>query len=114
VTHVRQISTTEMQVTSIRLEQELKEHLKELAGHQGYQALIREILWEYVHQHSTTQSLQNSHIRATFAATAQSTECCALTGQLIHSGEPMFLGLTTEGSLVPLSADVLTLEVVGK
>jgi predicted transcriptional regulator len=111
VTHVRQISTTEMQVTSIRLEQELKEHLKALAGHQGYQALIREILWEYVHQRSTAQPLQHPHIRATLAATAQSTECCTLTGQLIHSGEPMMLGLTTEGSLVPLSANVLNPEL---
>jgi predicted transcriptional regulator len=112
VTHVRQISTTEMQVTSIRLEQELKEHLKELAGHQGYQALIREILWEYVNQRLATQSTQSPHIRATFAATAQSAECCALTGQPIHSGEPMQLGLTTEGSLVPLSANILNLKLV--
>jgi predicted transcriptional regulator len=112
VTHVRQISTTEMQVTSIRLEQELKEHLKELAGHQGYQALIREILWDYVNQRSTAQPSQSPHIRATLAATAQSTECCALSGQLIHSGEPMLLGLTTEGSLVPLSANVLNPEPI--
>jgi hypothetical protein len=112
VTHVRQISTTEMQVTSIRLEQELKEHLKELAGHQGYQALIREILWEYVNQRSAAQPLKNPQIRATVAATAQSTECCVLTGQLIHSGEPMLLGLTTDGSLVPLCATVLNPEPI--
>lgn len=112
VTHIRQISTTEMQVTSIRLEQDLKEHLKELAGHQGYQALIREILWEYVYRRSTTQATQGPQIRATLVATAQSTECCALTGQIIHSGEHMLLGLTAEGSLVPLSADVLDPELV--
>jgi hypothetical protein len=112
VTHVRQISTTEMQVTSIRLEQELKEHLKELSGHQGYQALIREILWEYVNQHSAARLPQSLHIRATLAATAQSTECCALTGRLIYSGEPMLLGFTTDGSLVPLSANVLNPEPI--
>lgn len=112
MTHVRQISTTEMQVTSIRLEQELKEHLKELAGHQGYQALIREILWEYVNQHSAAHLPQSPHIRATLAATAQSTECCALTGQLIYAGEPMLLGLTADGSLVPLCADVLNPEPI--
>jgi hypothetical protein len=41
---LHQISTTEMEVTSIRLERELKERLKELAGNQGYQALIRDVL----------------------------------------------------------------------
>ncbi|MCG9891404.1 MAG: ribbon-helix-helix domain-containing protein [Thermosynechococcaceae cyanobacterium MS004] len=120
MTHVRQGSTTEMQVTSIRLEQELKEHLKALAGQQGYQALIREILWNYVEQHSSLQpdqSLPNQNltpqsltIRATLPATAQSTECCILTGQLIHPGESMLLGLTLEGRLVPLAAMALSAE----
>jgi predicted DNA-binding protein len=31
--------------TSIRLERELKDKLKEIAGNQGYQALIRDVLW---------------------------------------------------------------------
>ena len=44
--------TTDMEVTSIRLERELKDKLKELAGSQGYQALIRDILWNYVQQKS--------------------------------------------------------------
>ncbi|MFN5726683.1 MAG: hypothetical protein ACK48D_08125, partial [Pseudanabaena sp.] len=43
-------ATTEMEVTSIRLERELKEKLKELAGGQGYQALIRGVLWDYIDQ----------------------------------------------------------------
>jgi predicted transcriptional regulator len=105
VTNVRQVPTTEMQVTSIRLEQELKEHLKELAGYQGYQALIREILWEYVQQrqHDPSVQLHGSQIRATLAATAQGTEYCSLTGQIIHPHEPMLLGLTVEGRLVSLS-----------
>jgi predicted transcriptional regulator len=105
VTNLRQVPTTEMQVTSIRLEQELKEYLKELAGHQGYQALIREILWEYVQQrqHSPSVQLHSTQIRATLAATAQATEYCALTGQIIHPNEPMLLGLTPEGRLVSLS-----------
>jgi hypothetical protein len=125
VTHVRQGSTTEMQVTSIRLEQELKEHLKALAGQQGYQALIREILWNYVEQHSSLQPAQSLPvhslpaqnltpqsltIRATLPATAQSTEYCILTGQLIHPGESMLLGLTLEGRLVPLAAMALSAE----
>ena len=37
-------TTTEMEVTSIRLERELKDKLKELSGNVGYQALIRDIL----------------------------------------------------------------------
>lgn len=120
MTHVRQGSTTEMQVTSIRLEQELKEHLKALAGQQGYQALIREILWSYVEQHSSLQpdqslpaqnlTPQSLTIRATLPATAQSTEYCILTGQLIHPGESMLLGLTLEGRLVPLAAMALSAE----
>jgi len=74
-------STTEMEVTSIRLERELKERLKELAGNQGYQALIRDLLWNYVQQE----------------------ERCALTGELIRPGGPMLLGLTMHGEMVPLS-----------
>lgn len=103
----RQVPTTEMQVTSIRLEQELKDSLKELAGHQGYQALIREILWEYVHQrqHTPSRDLHHTQIRATLTATAQTMEYCALTGQMIYPNEPMLLGLTTEGRLVPLATN---------
>ncbi|MGB8702082.1 MAG: hypothetical protein WCD18_21910 [Thermosynechococcaceae cyanobacterium] len=110
--NVRQVPTTEMQVTSIRLEQELKEHLKKLAGHQGYQALIRDILWEYVQQRQDepTLSLHSTQIRATFPATAHTPECCALTGQLIRPDEPMLLGLTAEGTFVPLAANCFEME----
>jgi hypothetical protein len=105
VVNVRQVPTTEMQVTSIRLEQELKDHLRELAGHQGYQALIREILWGYVHQHQQIPDCPPmvTQIRATLTAIAQTTEYCALSGQMIHPDEPMLLGLTPEGRLVPLA-----------
>lgn len=111
--NVRQVPTTEMQVTSIRLEQELKDHLKELAGHQGYQALIREILWEYVQQRQpgSSSGLSTAQIRATVTAIAQATECCVLTGQIIHPQEPMLLGLTAEGRLVPLSTEGFEAEV---
>ncbi|MGA7933802.1 MAG: hypothetical protein WCA35_09665, partial [Kovacikia sp.] len=66
-------STTEMEVTSIRLERELKERLKDLSGSQGYQALIRDILWNYVRQKSGdfTPQVSQGEIRATIAATAQ-------------------------------------------
>ncbi len=102
MTPTHQISTTEMQVTSIRLEQDLKEQLKVLAGQQGYQALIREILWNYVNGQSAQP--RTIEIRATLVATAQSPEHCALTGQPISPGESILLGLTPEGTLVPISA----------
>ncbi len=102
-------STTEMEVTSIRLERSLKDKLKELSGNQGYQALIRDILWNYVQQKSGDYRPQFSRddIRASFTATAQQEEQCALTGEIIHPNEPMLLGLTIHGDLVPLSVDSL-------
>ena len=102
-------TTTEMEVTSIRLERDLKNKLKELAGNQGYQALIRDILWNYVQQKSGDYRPQFSRadIRASIAATAEHEERCVLTGQLIRPQESMFLGLTTSGDLVPISVESL-------
>ncbi len=102
-------STTDMEVTSIRLERELKERLKDLAKNQGYQALIRDILWNYVQQKSGEYRPQFSRqdIRASFPATAQQEEYCVLTGQIIRPQEPMLLGFTSNGDLVPLSLDSL-------
>ncbi len=96
-------ATTEMEVTSIRLEKELKDRLKELAGNQGYQALIRDILWKYVQQKSSDYVHSPADIRASIAATAQKEEHCVITGQSIQPQEPMLLGLTTYGDLVPIS-----------
>jgi predicted DNA-binding protein len=99
--------TTEMEVTSIRLERELKEKLKELSGNQGYQALIRDILWNYIQQRSGeyVPSIAQTDIRATVNATAQQEEQCALTGKLLRPGEAILLGVTTNGVMVPLSLD---------
>jgi metal-responsive CopG/Arc/MetJ family transcriptional regulator len=101
--------TTDMEVTSIRLERELKDKLKELAGSQGYQALIRDILWNYVQQKSGEWKprFSRSDIRASIAATAQQEEHCVLTGQLIQPQQPMLLGLTRNGDMVPLSVESL-------
>jgi hypothetical protein len=101
--------TTDMEVTSIRLERELKEKLKEIAGNQGYQALIRDILWNYVQQKSGEWKprFSRADIRATIAATAQQEERCVLTGQLIQPQQPMLLGLTRNGDMVPLSVESL-------
>ncbi|MGF1499964.1 MAG: hypothetical protein ACFB8W_24520 [Elainellaceae cyanobacterium] len=101
--------TTEMEVTSIRLERELKEQLKQLAGNQGYQALIRDVLWRYVQQKSgySATNVRREDIRASIAATAQQEERCVLTGNLIRPQESMLLGFTTTGEMVPLSVDSL-------
>lgn len=103
-------STTEMEVTSIRLEKSLKDKLKELSGNQGYQALIRDILWNYVHQKSGDYRPQfaPSDIRASLEAIARKDESCALTGKLIQEGEAMLLAFTIYGDLVPLSLDSLS------
>lgn len=98
-------TTTDMEVTSIRLERELKEKLKGLSGNQGYQALIRDILWNYVQQKSGdyTPIASPSDLRSSFPATAQQDDRCALTGKLIRSGDEMLLGYTTDGNIIPLS-----------
>ncbi|HEY9887591.1 MAG TPA: ribbon-helix-helix domain-containing protein [Candidatus Obscuribacterales bacterium] len=103
-------STTDMEVTSIRLEKDLKESLKAIAGNRGYQALIRDILWAYVEQQSGTASVtvDRHDIRATIAATAERAERCVMTGQAIAPGEAMLLGLTPQGALVPLCAAAAT------
>jgi hypothetical protein len=98
--------TTEMQVTSIRLDTDLKERLRQLSGNQGYQTLIREILWDYVERHSRSQQYCfPTDIQATVPATAQQDTHCAITGRPITAQQPMLLGWTTEGEIVPLSID---------
>ena len=101
--------TTEMEVTSIRLERELKDKLKELSGNQGYQALIRDILWNYVQQKSGEWKprFSRADIRATIAATSEQEERCVLTGQIIQAQQPMLLGLTKTGDMIPLSVESL-------
>lgn len=103
-------STTDMEVTSIRLERDLKEKLKLLAGNRGYQALIRDVLWQYIEQSDSDYqpSINREDIRASFEAQAQRQELCALTGQVIQPQTAMLLGLTPQGTLVPLSLGSLS------
>jgi len=122
-------STSEMQVTSIRLEPELKERLREISGEQGYQTLIREVLWQFVEQQSVPDGepsrrvkqgrfpkkgncfappahpplLSMSDIRATFRAVSQQEDQCAITGQRIQPQQEMLLGLTINGEIITLS-----------
>ena len=106
---ITRTSTTDMEVTSIRLERELKEKLKDIAGNQGYQSLIRDILWNYIQQKSGDWKprFSKSDIRASIAAVAQREERCVLTGKLIESQQPMLLGLTRNGDMVPLCFESL-------
>lgn len=102
-------STTEMEVTSIRLEKELKERLKALAGNQGYQALIRDLLWNYVQQKTGDYRphFTREDIRVSVSGRAQKEEKCVLTGKIIHPNELMLLGFTIHGDMVPLSLESL-------
>ncbi|MEB3211281.1 MAG: hypothetical protein VKL39_07995 [Leptolyngbyaceae bacterium] len=108
--HPQRTPTTEMEVTSIRLERDLKENLKRIAGRQGYQALIRDVLWEYVQQQTEgrQKSCSREDIRASVAATAQKEEKCALTGTKIHPHDDMILGLTVNGEWVPIRKNGLS------
>ena len=102
-------STTQMEVTSIRLEKTLKDSLKNLSGSQGYQTLIRDILWNYVQQKSGEYrpNFSQTDIRATIPSIARKDESCVLTGKLINEGEKMLLALTIHGDFVPVSEDAL-------
>jgi predicted DNA-binding protein len=104
---LKKTSTTEMQVTSIRLERELKDRLRDIAGEQGYQTLIRDILWNYVQNHGEVEpsKVSLSDIRMTLAAIAQQEETCVLTGRQILPKQPLLLGWTKAGKLVPLSLE---------
>jgi metal-responsive CopG/Arc/MetJ family transcriptional regulator len=112
-TMVKRIPTTEMEVTSIRLERELKEKLKEISGHQGYQALIRDVLWRFVQQKSGEyqQRYTTADIRATMPAIAKSEERCCITGKVIQANESMLLGWTTSGDLVPLHSESWSIDL---
>lgn len=108
-TSMTKTPTTEMEVTSIRLERELKNKLKELAGDRGYQSLVRDVLWNYVQQRDgvAPARVRREDIRACIPATAQGTERCAMTGRAIAPGEAMLLGWTAEGGFVPLDCESL-------
>jgi hypothetical protein len=103
------VSTTEMEVTSIRLERSLKEKLKALAGSRGYQALIRDILWQHVEQGQAQDQEQGQivagDICTSFEAVSEREQVCILTGHTIPAKAPMRLGLTAQGKLVPIGIE---------
>ncbi len=95
------VPTTDMEVTSVRLEKELKDKLKGLAGDKGYQTLLRKVLWAFVH--SQGGSNRTSGIISTVKATAVKDTKCELSGVEIAKGEDMLLAQTVYGELLPLS-----------
>lgn len=95
-----------MQVTSIRFERSLIDRLKEMAGDKGYQALVREVLWDYVKQ-DEPETIERSQIRSIVEAIAYRNEVCALTGEAIAEGEDMALGLLGSGKWVPICWDAI-------
>ena len=102
-----QPSTTEMQVTSIRMERSLIEKLKERAGSSGYQSLMRDVLWDYVNAGEDSGRISKENIRTVMAAEARRQEKCALTGRTIEPYEEMWLAMVDGDQLVPLSIDSL-------
>ena len=94
-------SSSNLFVTSIRLEEELREKLKKLAGRRGYQSYIREVLWKHVNEGS--QKISPDDIKGTWVALSQTEHTCAITGQPIQRREQMFWGITAEGKVVPLA-----------
>jgi hypothetical protein len=103
--------------------------LREISDKQGYQTLIREVLWQFVEQQMVSDEvrwrslskgksyssedrrsrahsplLSMSDIRATFRAISHKEEQCVITGQIIRPRQVMLLGLTTSGELAPISA----------
>jgi len=104
-----QTTTTEMQVTSIRFERELIDKLKAMAGNQGYQSLVRNILWEHVKSHSDEPDFQikREDIRTILAGEARQQERCAITGALIEPNEELWMAWTKDNQLVPVSIDSL-------
>ena len=107
---ITRTSTTDMEVTSIRLERVLKDKLKDMAGNQGYQSLIGDILWNYIQQKSGEWKprFSKSDIRASISAIAEQEQRCVLTGKLIEPQQSMLLGLTRNGDMLPLSLESLS------
>jgi hypothetical protein len=87
------VPTTDMEVTSVRLEKELKDKLKELAGDKGYQTLLRKVLWAFVH------SQGGSNRTSGIISTVKDTKC-ELSGVEIAKGEDMLLAQTVYGELL--------------
>ena len=97
------VPTTEMKVTSIRLEKQLIEELKAMKHPEGYQFLIRKVLWNYVRRTNNTSKYDEKHIEGRFEGYATMEQACALTGRLIRKNDRCQYGITIDGSIVPIA-----------
>ena len=68
---------------------------------------MRDVLWDYVNSGDDSGQIDSTDIRSVMAAEARQAEKCALTGRTIEPYEEMWLAMTTQGELVPLSIDSL-------
>ncbi len=104
--HYKRVKTTNMEVTSIRLDAELKRIFKEVTKgtKQGYQDKIREILWQWVQRNYGEYQPEYSRtaIQATFDGVSNKEQVCAFTKMTIVSGEPCKYALMLDGNLVPM------------
>ena len=96
-------STSNMKVTSIRLEEELINELKKQKHPEGYQFLIRKVLWNYVRRSANKSKYDSTHIEGYMNGFAQMEQTCVLTGKYIAKGEACQFGITIDGSLVPVA-----------
>ena len=94
-----------MEVTSIRLDRELKKIFKQksVGTNKGYQQLIREVLWEWVERNDNVYrpEYRKSNIVGYFDGYSSVEQNCALTNMVISAGEPCRFALMNDGKLVP-------------
>lgn len=109
----KSMPTTRMKVTTIRLEQRLLEEYKKLEDpERGYQALMREVLWNYLSSVSNVyrKPIQEKDILSYYEATSNSQQVCAITGETIYIGELYLIGKTRTCD-VPLKGDLFSQRV---
>lgn len=100
-----EVPTTEMKVTSVRLEKELIKLLKEQKYPDGYQSLMRKVLWDYIKRNAGQYkpNLDENSIEGKFEGRTNREQVCALTGRIIPKGERCMFGITTDGNIVPVA-----------
>ncbi len=101
-------STTNMVVTSIRLEEDLKQALKNMNHSAGYQFLIREVLWDYVRRNSTEykSGFSTNNIVGIMQGISTKETTCVISQKLIAKGEKCVFGISDTGAMIPVHSTV--------
>lgn len=103
--HYKRNKTTNMEVTSIRLDAELKRIFKEVTkgSKQGYQDKIREVLWQWAQRNYGEYQPEYSEtaITAIFDGVSNKEQTCAFTKMTIMAGEPCKYALMIDGQMIP-------------